>query len=277
MSQPFFRDVELLSAYLDKQLSQADSTRLEIRIKSEPQLRVVYDDLRAARNLLGSLPARRAPRNFVLTPKMAGIKPPIPAAFPFFRLASVFAVVLLFAGYAVDLSEPVTAGLRAQAPALAYGAAAPNNASSVQASPLAGQAADTLVPTPSTEFSAPSSSAAASGAAASSLPTPEFKRTGPAINRSTLQQSEQEQPLRLPVASFWLSALLVLAVLSGSGALLLRTRAENAWRRANALKPAALSPRDWQLICLAALLVLLMAAGIYWLSTTPLLAPFPQP
>ena len=53
------RDVELLSAYLDGQLKPSDSARLESRLKSEPELVSVMDDLRAARNLLRTPTATR--------------------------------------------------------------------------------------------------------------------------------------------------------------------------------------------------------------------------
>ena len=56
------RDLELLSAYLDGQLNPSESTRLESRLNSDPQLASVLTDLRATRNLLRKLPARRAPR-----------------------------------------------------------------------------------------------------------------------------------------------------------------------------------------------------------------------
>ncbi len=52
-----FRDVELLSAYLDGQLNPSDANRLESRLSSDPDLRAVMDDLRAARGLLRQLPA----------------------------------------------------------------------------------------------------------------------------------------------------------------------------------------------------------------------------
>src|SRR6201999_2324225 len=106
MNQISPRDLEQLSAYLDGQLPQADSARLETRIKTDPELRSVYENLRQARSLLRQLPARRAPRNFRLTPKMAGVKPPLPRAFPVFRLASVLAGILFFLGYVVNLSAP---------------------------------------------------------------------------------------------------------------------------------------------------------------------------
>ena len=66
------RDLELLSSYLDGQLKPSESARLERRLASEPDLRSVLDDLRAARGLLRQLPVRKAPRNFTLTPKMVG-------------------------------------------------------------------------------------------------------------------------------------------------------------------------------------------------------------
>ena len=82
------RDIELLSSYLDGQLSSSDVNRLEIRIKTDPQLASVLTDLRATRSLLRKLPQRRAPRNFTLTRKMVGQNPPLPRAYPVFRFAT---------------------------------------------------------------------------------------------------------------------------------------------------------------------------------------------
>lgn len=294
MSQPSFRDIELLSSYLDMQLSKADSARLEARLKTDPQLRSAYEDLRQARTLLGKLPARRAPRNFTLTPRMAGIKPPLPAVFPFFRLASVFALIALFVGYAIDLSVPATIGIHAAAPALAYGVGASGNAPAAQSiapatpSPMEDLFAATAAPAGA---GAPASSAPASSAAASSAPavaaqsnalplpaaTSQSKRAGGLINPSYQALQVQQTPLALPVAPFWLFGLLGLAVLSAGGAFYVRSRAENAWRRNNALGPARLSTRDLLLIGAGLLLVLLLAAGIYWISTTVFTLPFPQP
>ena len=81
MTTPSFRDVEQLSAYLDGQLSQAEKTRLETRLQSDPALAATLADLRQARSILRRTPRRRSPRNFTLTPKMAGIKPPVPRSF----------------------------------------------------------------------------------------------------------------------------------------------------------------------------------------------------
>lgn len=116
-----FRDVELLSAYLDGQLNPSDSARLESRLASDPGLRAVLDDLRTARGLLRQLPSRRAPRNFTLTPKMAGLTPPEPRAYPALRFATVLATLLFLIAFAVNGLTPLAAQRLAAAPAPAYG------------------------------------------------------------------------------------------------------------------------------------------------------------
>ena len=78
MTTPSRRDLEQLSAYLDGQLSQSDRARLEIRIKSDAGLAAALEELRQTRAFLRRTPQRHAPRNFTLTPGMAGIRPPVP-------------------------------------------------------------------------------------------------------------------------------------------------------------------------------------------------------
>ncbi|MBI5964882.1 MAG: hypothetical protein HY863_15495 [Chloroflexi bacterium] len=110
-----FRDIEQLSAYLDGQLSPSDSARLESRISSDPELDSVLSDLRAARGILRKLPARKAPRNFTLTRKMVGLKPPLPRTFSFFRFSTAFAAVMLMLTFAAN----------SLLPRISFGAAAP--------------------------------------------------------------------------------------------------------------------------------------------------------
>ena len=101
-----FRDVEKLSAYLDGQLKPSEVARLESRLQSDPELASVLKELRQARNLLRQLPQRRAPRNFTLTPKMVGQKPPMPRTYPVFRFATVLATLLLFFTFATNFMAP---------------------------------------------------------------------------------------------------------------------------------------------------------------------------
>jgi len=103
---PSFRDVEKLSAYLDGELKPSEVARLETRLQTEPGLASVLNDLRQARGILRQLPQRRAPRNFTLTPKMVGGKPPLPATYPVFRFATVLATLFLFLTFASNFMAP---------------------------------------------------------------------------------------------------------------------------------------------------------------------------
>ena len=103
---PSFRDVEKLSAYLDGQLKPSELAHLESRLKTDPELVSILKDLRQTRSLLRQLPQRRAPRNFTLTPKMVGQKPPLPRTYPAFRFATVLATLLLFFTFATNFIGP---------------------------------------------------------------------------------------------------------------------------------------------------------------------------
>ncbi len=90
------RDWESLSAYLDEQLSASDRQNLENRLAKNPDLRRALDELHSTRSILRSLPKLRAPRNFTLTPSMAGQKARAGApasAYPVLRLASMLATL----------------------------------------------------------------------------------------------------------------------------------------------------------------------------------------
>jgi anti-sigma factor RsiW len=113
MTTPSFRDVEQLSAYLDRQLSQSEMTRLETRLQSDPALAATLEDLRQARSILRRTPGRRSPRNFTLTPKMAGIKPPLPRTVPALGWASAVAMVLFVLTLGTNLLGQVSLGANA--------------------------------------------------------------------------------------------------------------------------------------------------------------------
>jgi anti-sigma factor RsiW len=112
------RDVEQLSALLDGQLSPSDSARLKTRLASETLLTSTLDALRESRMLLRRLPHRRAPRNFLLSPKMVGQKPPLPRSYPVFRFATALATIL----FALSFVTSQVGKMAASAPApAAYG------------------------------------------------------------------------------------------------------------------------------------------------------------
>jgi hypothetical protein len=113
------RDWELLSAYMDGQLTSGKRQQLEARIKTNPELRAALDELTQTRAMLRSLPCLKAPRSFKLTPEMVGQSQPR-RLYPFFQFASALSSLLLVL---VLLSEflgfglPVPSGMMAsQAP-----------------------------------------------------------------------------------------------------------------------------------------------------------------
>lgn len=88
------RDLKQLSAYLDGELNPKESARLETRLKADPHLQEALRDLDGTRKLLRSLPQVRPPRNFTLSPEMAGIQQRR-SLYPIFRFATVVAAVAL--------------------------------------------------------------------------------------------------------------------------------------------------------------------------------------
>lgn len=100
------RDYEALSAYLDGSLEERNLVRLEKRLQVEENLKQELETLRRTRLILRSQPRLRAPRNFTLTPQMAGVRQQARntmGAFSALRLASVLATIFLVLVMAGDL------------------------------------------------------------------------------------------------------------------------------------------------------------------------------
>ena len=95
-------DWKELCAYIDQQLNPKAQRRLEMRLQVEPQLRYALNDLVRTKALLRSQPRLFAPRNFTLTPSMAGISR-ANTAYPVVRLAAVLASLMLVMVMAGDL------------------------------------------------------------------------------------------------------------------------------------------------------------------------------
>lgn len=73
MSRPTSpRDLELLSAHLDGQLTPGEAEALLARLEHEPELTAAFKQLQRTRSLLRRAPQRRVPRSFMLTAKMVG-------------------------------------------------------------------------------------------------------------------------------------------------------------------------------------------------------------
>lgn len=249
MKTPTFRDVELLSAYLDGKLSQADSARLESRIKTEPDLRGILDDLSQSRALLRKLPKRRAPRNFTLTPQMAGVKPPLPRAVPALRWATSLATLLLFVtfaanAFATSLATPAYmslgkggGGAPEEAPMMEAVPAEPaaTEAPELEAAPAATEAPlATQAPSMVFEPTEPPVSATETGdpalqPTAQPLPTEGLDLRN-ADSAQVVEPALEPQPAPLAVPIAWQIGLLVVALASGGLAWILSQLSDQSWR-----------------------------------------------
>lgn len=92
------RDWEALSAYLDGALNNRQQAQVKARLAQEADLQGAFQELRRTRMVLRSQPRMRVPRNFTLTPQMAGVhtgKRSQPFAYPVLRLATVLATIFL--------------------------------------------------------------------------------------------------------------------------------------------------------------------------------------
>jgi len=70
------KDWELISSYLDDELTPHEKTRVEERLKSRPEYREALEGLQRTKAILHRAPVRRVPRNFTLT---AAMVPPVKA------------------------------------------------------------------------------------------------------------------------------------------------------------------------------------------------------
>ena len=95
------RDLELLSAYLDGELSARDLARLLPRLEREPGLKQALEEMKAVVQQLGLLPEVPLPRSFTLTPEAAGIRSR-PRAYPVFQFATALAAIVFVALVGVD-------------------------------------------------------------------------------------------------------------------------------------------------------------------------------
>lgn len=99
------RDIERLSAHLDGQLEPAQAQALLARLEREPHLREALERLTQVRGLLRRAPQRKLPRNFMLSPQVAGQRQPSGlSAWSGFNFASALAALALLFVLVTDFS-----------------------------------------------------------------------------------------------------------------------------------------------------------------------------
>lgn len=179
------RDFELLSAYLDNQLSVSERVTLERRLGDEPQLRTELEDLRATVGVLRDLEPARPPRSFTLDPATAPRRaaPLLGGLARWFQFGSGFAglalvllasVQIFFGARAsavfLEVNSGLSGGPMASAP---MSAAAPTEAPFLAqaTAPAALESAPAAAAAPTEAPAAPAAAGAAAAPTAAPLPT----------------------------------------------------------------------------------------------------------
>lgn len=131
------KDWQLLSNYLDGQLTNREVSILETRLQSEPQLKQTLMEMQQTRYLLQHAKKVPVPRSFTLTPEMvAQIRPARKSLFPFFSVASVVATIFLVVVILFEFLPGMLSGVQPQK------AATSNEMLAMEAAPMAAEAMD---------------------------------------------------------------------------------------------------------------------------------------
>jgi len=209
------RDMERISEYLDGRLDSSDSLRLESRLASNLALASALDAMRESRSLLRRMPKRRAPRNFLLTPKMVGRKPPLPRSYPVFRFATALATFLFALSFVTNQVGQLAASAPAAAPyGMCVGGAAATESPMMEMAVATEPPAE---PAPTDAAILPSAPTDDQNRAAESSQAPAAKNAG-------------ETPPAHPLLTQWQIAFGVIALLGVASMLLIRQLAARKWR-----------------------------------------------
>lgn len=106
---------QLLSAYLDNQVSPGERNQVEKQLAADAAFRQAAESLRQTRTVIRSMPMRRVPHNFTLTPDMVKARRKW-GLFPVLRLSSAFAAIASVVLFALQLLPGM---MNAAAPAAA--------------------------------------------------------------------------------------------------------------------------------------------------------------
>ena len=106
-------NLEMLSAYLDNQLSEKERSKVESTLQVDPALKQELSMLDATRRLLRNAPTLKVPRNFTLTTSMVAKQNPFKFWMPAMSFSSALAAVLFVLSFIFNFS-PVGTTLTAQ-------------------------------------------------------------------------------------------------------------------------------------------------------------------
>ena len=256
------KDWMLISAYLDERLSNAEIGKVESRLKTDLQFKQAFTEIQYARRILRSLPMKRAPRNFTLSPQR--IKMPVrrgwfQPALSFVSATAALVLIVVFAGStllpmlgvtksaapmmalapeaAMDTTQKLL-GESTEAPMIilwnpAQGAGGGNgnealgsytSGPGIGGGGVAHTEAPVIPPAPMAAESPTAKTLTQTQSDPSTLilGLPEPGTGGEIINRD-FSKSEPSKPA-LPASTFWIISLAALSLVSGVLALILRRR-----------------------------------------------------
>jgi hypothetical protein len=103
MNNPILeKDLELLSSYVDGQLTPSEKNQVEERLNSNSAYPDALEKLLRTHLILRSLTQRPVPHNFTLSPDLDKKKANSPSFFQFFRLSSAVAALALVVLFVID-------------------------------------------------------------------------------------------------------------------------------------------------------------------------------
>lgn len=101
------KELELLSSYLDNQLSPSEMKQVQSRLAENAEFQAALSKLRKTKIILSALPARKVPRNFTLPPQIKKNRFDLYQYFKVFRFSSAAAVLCLLLVFLLDSLAPL--------------------------------------------------------------------------------------------------------------------------------------------------------------------------
>lgn len=142
------RDLELLSAYLDHELSASEREKLEHRLATDSHLRRTLVSLRRVQTTLTDLPRLKPPRSFVLNPNMIGqTRRTLSRLIPMLNYATTLVAILFAVVIGSELAisfQPLAAPASVQNQTEGQTESAQSESPAVELAPLVAQDQTTL-------------------------------------------------------------------------------------------------------------------------------------
>lgn len=184
-------DEELLSAYLDGVLPEAERLTLERRLAAEPDLRTGLDDLRRTVAVLKATPQLAPPRNFTLDPAVYGRRSARTTS-GWLRLGAVLAALLIIVSAVVFIVYRSNSSLPTQTSAVALqptsiatsGTASRESVAALPSTTTSAKFAITALPTATTQLRA---------ASATDMPRTQVANAPAPTQAATVSVADQSQ------------------------------------------------------------------------------------